>query len=67
MGGTINYERAFFTDKYLLIHPEHEDKILQLKELIADQIPLLQVGIRYNLIDLWKLKPGLASRCCDSF
>ena len=33
MGGTINYERAFFTDKYLLIHPEHEDKILQLKEL----------------------------------
>ena len=46
MGGTANYERAFFTEKYLLTHPEHEDKILQLKELIADQIPLLQVGIR---------------------
>jgi dedicator of cytokinesis protein 1 len=46
MGGTANYERAFFTDKYLLTHPEHEDKILQLKDLIADQIPLLHQGIR---------------------
>ena len=46
MGGTANYERAFFTDNYLLTHPEHEDKILQLKDLIADQIPMLQVGIR---------------------
>ena len=42
MGGTANYERAFFTEKYLLTHPEHEEKILQLKSLIADQIPELQ-------------------------
>jgi hypothetical protein len=35
MGGTVNYERAFFTDKYLLTHPEHEDKILELKDLVS--------------------------------
>ena len=46
MGGTVNYERAFFTDQYLINYPEHEEKILQLKDLMAHQIPLLHIGIR---------------------
>ena len=46
MGGTAMYERAFFTEKYLMAHPEDEEKILQLKNLIADQIPELQTGIK---------------------
>ena len=46
MGGTANYERAFFTDKYLITYPEHKKKVEDLKDLLADQVPLLHVGIR---------------------
>lgn len=46
MGGTVNYEKAFFTEKYIEEHPEDEDKISQLKNLIAEQIPLLKTGLQ---------------------
>ena len=45
MGGTANYEKAFFTDKYKNENPQDTGKIQQLKELIADQIPLLGLGM----------------------
>ena len=44
-GGTANYEKSFFTDEYLREHPEHQDKILELKQHIANQIPLLSLGL----------------------
>ena len=45
MGGTANYEKAFFTEKYKTENPQDTGKIQQLKELIADQIPLLGLGM----------------------
>lgn len=40
------YEKAFFTDKYLKEHPDHDEMIGALQNLIAEQIPLLNVGIK---------------------
>uniref|UniRef100_A0A8B9CTY9 Dedicator of cytokinesis 5 n=1 Tax=Anser brachyrhynchus TaxID=132585 RepID=A0A8B9CTY9_9AVES len=48
MGGYTNYEKAFFTEKYLQEHPEDQDKIELLKQLIALQMPLLAEGIRIH-------------------
>ncbi|XP_005210349.1 dedicator of cytokinesis protein 5 isoform X1 [Bos taurus] len=48
MGGFSNYEKAFFTDKYLQEHPEDLEKIELLKRLIALQMPLLTEGIRIH-------------------
>uniref|UniRef100_H9GH81 Dedicator of cytokinesis 5 n=1 Tax=Anolis carolinensis TaxID=28377 RepID=H9GH81_ANOCA len=48
MGGYNNYEKAFFTDKYIQEHPEDQEKIEQLKQLIALQMPLLAEGIRIH-------------------
>lgn len=46
MGGTANYEKAFFTDKYTSEHPNDGFKIEHLKELIALQIPILESGLQ---------------------
>ncbi|NXR70379.1 DOCK1 protein, partial [Rhadina sibilatrix] len=48
MGGFANYEKAFFTEKYMQEHPEDHDKIEKLKDLIAWQIPFLAEGIRIH-------------------
>ncbi len=48
MGGTANYERAFFTEEYSSDNPDHADLVGQLKNLIAEQIPLLEAGIRIH-------------------
>ncbi|XP_039732072.1 dedicator of cytokinesis protein 5 isoform X2 [Pteropus medius] len=48
MGGYSNYEKAFFTEKYLQEHPEDQEKIELLKQLIALQMPLLTEGIRIH-------------------
>ncbi|NXI28539.1 DOCK5 protein, partial [Sterrhoptilus dennistouni] len=48
MGGYSNYEKAFFTEKYLQEHPEDQDKIELLKQQIAIQMPLLAEGIRIH-------------------
>ncbi|XP_043537648.1 dedicator of cytokinesis protein 5-like isoform X2 [Chiloscyllium plagiosum] len=48
MGGMANYEKAFFHPTYLQEHPEDQDKIETLKQLIALQIPLLTEGIRIH-------------------
>uniref|UniRef100_A0AAR2J1Z3 Dedicator of cytokinesis 1 n=1 Tax=Pygocentrus nattereri TaxID=42514 RepID=A0AAR2J1Z3_PYGNA len=48
MGGFANYEKAFFTDKYIQEHPEDQEKIDKLKDLIAWQIPYLAEGVRIH-------------------
>ncbi|XP_051896734.1 dedicator of cytokinesis protein 5 isoform X1 [Pristis pectinata] len=48
MGGFANYEKAFFSSKYMQEHPEDQEKIDTLKQLIALQIPLLAEGIRIH-------------------
>ena len=49
MGGTANYEKAFiFNDEYQSERSEDSGKIQQLKDLIADQIPLLAQGMEIH-------------------
>ncbi|XP_067100852.1 dedicator of cytokinesis protein 1 [Osmerus mordax] len=48
MGGFTNYEKAFFTDRYIQEHPEDKEKIDKLKDLIAWQIPNLAEGVRIH-------------------
>ncbi|XP_031352316.1 dedicator of cytokinesis protein 1-like isoform X2 [Photinus pyralis] len=48
MGGTTNYEEAFFTPEYIKQYPENHVLIQRLKDLIADQIPLLELGIQVH-------------------
>lgn len=48
MGGIMNYEEAFFTPEYIENNPENHVLIQRLKDLIADQIPLLELGIQLH-------------------
>ncbi|OCT71603.1 dedicator of cytokinesis protein 1 isoform X2 [Xenopus laevis] len=48
MGGFANYEKAFFTEKYMQEHPEDNENIEKLKDLIAWQVPFLAEGIRIH-------------------
>ncbi|XP_061643352.1 dedicator of cytokinesis protein 2-like isoform X3 [Phyllopteryx taeniolatus] len=45
MGGFAKYEKAFFTEEYTQQHPDDQEKLLRLQDLIAWQIPLLGGGI----------------------
>ncbi|ELR44676.1 hypothetical protein M91_20028, partial [Bos mutus] len=38
MGGFAKYEKAFFTEEYTREHPEDQDKLTRLKDLIAWQV-----------------------------
>ena len=48
MGGTAMYEKAFFSDEFRQAHPEDREKLVVLENLLAEQIPLLEVGIRIH-------------------
>uniref|UniRef100_I3MRQ1 Dedicator of cytokinesis 2 n=1 Tax=Ictidomys tridecemlineatus TaxID=43179 RepID=I3MRQ1_ICTTR len=48
MGGFAKYEKAFFTEEYTREHPEDQDKLSRLKDLIAWQIPFLGAGIKIH-------------------
>eukprot|EP00800_Vazella_pourtalesii_P011037 TRINITY_DN2667_c1_g1_i1.p1 TRINITY_DN2667_c1_g1~~TRINITY_DN2667_c1_g1_i1.p1 ORF type:complete len:1797 (+),score=87.02 TRINITY_DN2667_c1_g1_i1:526-5391(+) len=48
MGGLKNYEDAFFTEEYLLSHPDKTDDISLLKAHIREQIEICQEGIRLH-------------------
>ncbi|XP_053150926.1 dedicator of cytokinesis protein 2 isoform X2 [Hemicordylus capensis] len=48
MGGFAKYETAFFTDEYIREHPEDQEKLNRLKDLIAWQIPFLGAGIKIH-------------------
>ncbi|KAG5670986.1 hypothetical protein PVAND_001211 [Polypedilum vanderplanki] len=44
-GGTSKYEEAFLTDDYLKMNPSDVKFVETLKNLIADQIPILEVAL----------------------
>uniref|UniRef100_A0A670YV74 Dedicator of cytokinesis 2 n=1 Tax=Pseudonaja textilis TaxID=8673 RepID=A0A670YV74_PSETE len=48
MGGFAKYEKAFFTDEYTRDHPEDQEKLNRLKDLIAWQVPFLAAGIKIH-------------------
>uniref|UniRef100_A0A8C3JVT3 Dedicator of cytokinesis 2 n=1 Tax=Calidris pygmaea TaxID=425635 RepID=A0A8C3JVT3_9CHAR len=48
MGGFAKYEKAFFTEEYIRNHPEDQEKLNRLKDLIAWQIPFLGAGIKIH-------------------
>ncbi|KAK3913017.1 Dedicator of cytokinesis protein 1 [Frankliniella fusca] len=48
MGGITNYEKAFFTPEYSAAHPEESKQLAKLKDLIASQVPLLEVGVQLH-------------------
>lgn len=48
MGGIRNYEEVFFIPEYLQHHVEDEVLINRLKDLIADQIPLLDLCVQIH-------------------
>lgn len=48
MGGIVNYEKAFFNSDYVEKHAEDDILIDKLKDLIAEQIPLLEFGIQVH-------------------
>ncbi|KPJ12094.1 Dedicator of cytokinesis protein 1 [Papilio machaon] len=47
-GGIVNYERAFLTPAYETRRPEHLPLLNQLRDLIADQVPLLKMGLEVH-------------------
>lgn len=48
MGGIDNYEKAFLNTEYRNSHPEESSDLLRLEGLIAEQIPLLGVGVQLH-------------------
>ncbi|CAH2001471.1 unnamed protein product [Acanthoscelides obtectus] len=48
MGGIKNYEEVFFTEEYETTHSEDKMLIERLKDLIADQIPLLDLCVQIH-------------------
>lgn len=44
-GGTTKYEEAFLVDEYLKLNPGDQPMVEKLKNLIADQIPILEVAL----------------------
>lgn len=57
MGGLAKYEEAFLTQEYQETHPGELVEVLALKQLIAEQIPLLEVALRVHRA---KASPDLA-------
>lgn len=48
MGGIKNYEEAFFTEEYEKHHQDDLVLLQRLKDLIADQIPLLDLCVKIH-------------------
>jgi dedicator of cytokinesis protein 1 len=44
-GGTAKYENAFIVDEYLKKNPDDALLVEKLKDLIAEQIPILEVAL----------------------
>lgn len=47
-GGIDNYEKAFLNTDYKETHPEENKDLEKLENLIAEQIPLLGVGVQLH-------------------
>jgi len=50
MGGISNYEKAFFNEEYLAKNPKHSSFMEELKELIVDQVDLLEQGLALHKV-----------------
>ncbi|XP_043512181.1 dedicator of cytokinesis protein 1 isoform X5 [Frieseomelitta varia] len=50
MGGIDNYEKAFLNSEYRNTHSEESSDLLKLEGLIAEQIPLLSVGVQLHKV-----------------
>nr|XP_012153465.1 PREDICTED: dedicator of cytokinesis protein 1 isoform X5 [Megachile rotundata] len=48
MGGIDNYEKAFLNPEYRSAHTEESSDLLKLEGLIAEQIPLLSIGVQLH-------------------
>ncbi|XP_061941676.1 dedicator of cytokinesis protein 1 isoform X6 [Apis cerana] len=48
MGGIDNYEKAFLNSEYRNSHLEETSDLLKLEGLIAEQIPLLSIGVQLH-------------------
>ncbi|KAJ8938702.1 hypothetical protein NQ318_007990 [Aromia moschata] len=48
MGGIKNYEEVFFNNEYETHHPDDKILVEKLKDLIADQIPLLDLCVQIH-------------------
>lgn len=48
MGGINNYEESFFTPEYIENHSNDHELLQRLKDLIADQIPLLELCVHIH-------------------
>lgn len=48
MGGIDNYEKAFLNADYKESHMDESSDLLKLESLIAEQIPLLGVGVQIH-------------------
>lgn len=48
MGGIDNYEKAFLNPAYREAHPQSSSELLKLEGLIAEQIPILGVGLQLH-------------------
>ena len=48
MGGTAMYEKAFFSEDFRSRHQEQRENIVLLENLMAEQIPLLELGIKIH-------------------
>jgi len=48
MGGIDNYEKAFLNAEYKENHLEESSDLLKLEGLIAEQIPLLSIGLQLH-------------------
>ena len=48
MGGIAMYEKAFFSDIFRQAHPDERERLVMLENLIAEQIPLLELGMRLH-------------------
>ncbi|CAD7083698.1 unnamed protein product [Hermetia illucens] len=57
MGGFSKYEEAFLTPEYLEANPENAIIVEKLKNLIASQIPLLEIALAVHKV---KIPPSLS-------
>ncbi|XP_066581822.1 dedicator of cytokinesis protein 1 isoform X2 [Prorops nasuta] len=48
MGGVDNYEKAFLNPEYKNAHSDETSDLLKLESLIAEQIPLLKIGVQLH-------------------
>ncbi|XP_077992462.1 dedicator of cytokinesis protein 1-like isoform X2 [Glandiceps talaboti] len=47
-GGTEKYEQAFCTEEYQKQHPDDEHLVDRLKDLMAEQVPIMKAGLKVH-------------------